>query len=139
LIDEALLLTKKLSVINEDFNKSQYDLKYNKIKFDLLNLRKNIKLKIKSNHFLKSLKSNKNFDAIVSSFENINYSKYNNWFIAKCNISIEILVNAEILSTNNFTIIGRSTHSNFQALENAKKIFEKKLLNININNFLGIK
>jgi hypothetical protein len=149
LIDEALLLTKKLSVINEDFNKSQYDLKYNKIKFDLLNLRKNIKLKIKSNHFLKSLKSyisrnnillsNKNFDAIVSSFENINYSKYNNWFIAKCNISVEILVNAEVLSTNNFTIIGRSTHSNFQALENAKKSLEKKLLNIDINNFLGIK
>jgi hypothetical protein len=149
LIDEALLLTQKLSVINEDFNKSQYNLKYNKIKFDLLNLRKNIKLKIKSNHFLKSLKSyisrnnillsNKNFDAIVSSFENINYSKYNNWFIAKCNISVEILVNAEVLSTNNFTIIGRSTHSNFQALENAKKSFEKKLLNIDINNFLGIK
>jgi hypothetical protein len=149
LIDEALLLTKKLSVINEDFNKSQYDLKYHKIKFDLLNLRKNIKLKIKSNHFLKSLKSyisrnnillsNKNFDAIVSSFENINYSKYNNWFIAKCNISVEILVNAEVLSTNNFTIIGRSTHSNFQALENAKKSLEKKLLNIDINNFLGIK
>jgi hypothetical protein len=149
LIDEALLLTKKLSVINEDFNKSQYNLKYNKIKFDLLNLRKNIKLKIKSNHFLKSFKSyisknnillsNKNFDAIVSSFENINYSKYNNWFIAKCNISVEILVNAEVLSTNNFTIIGRSTHSNFQALENAKKSLEKKLLNIDINNFLGIK
>jgi hypothetical protein len=149
LIDEALLLTKKLSVINEDFNKSQYDLKYNKIKFDLLNLRKNIKLKIKSNHFLKSFKSyisknnillsNENFDAIASSFENINYSKYNNWFIAKCNISVEILVNAEVLSTNNFTIIGRSTHSNFQALENAKKSLEKKLLNIDINNFLGIK
>jgi hypothetical protein len=149
LIDEAFLLTKKLSVINENFNKSQYDLKYHKIKFDLLNLRKNIKLKIKSNHFLKSLKSyisrnnillsNKNFDAIVSSFENINYSKYNNWFIAKCNISVEILVNAEVLSTNNFTIIGRSTHSNFQALENAKKSLEKKLLNIDINNFLGIK
>jgi hypothetical protein len=149
LIDEALLLTKKLSVINENFNKSQYDLKYHKIKFDLLNLRKNIKLKIKSNHFLKSFKSyisknnillsNKNFDAIVSSFENINYSKYNNWFIAKCNISVEILVNAEVLSTNNFTIIGRSTHSNFQALENAKKSLEKKLLNIDINNFLGIK
>jgi hypothetical protein len=149
LIDEALLLTQKLSVINEDFNKSQYDLKYHKIKFDLLNLRKNIKLKIKSNHFLKSFKSyisknnillsNKNFDAIVSSFENINYSKYNNWFIAKCNISVEILVNAEVLSTNNFTIIGRSTHSNFQALENAKKSLEKKLLNIDINNFLGIK
>jgi hypothetical protein len=149
LIDEAFLLTKKLSVINENFNKSQYDLKYHKIKFDLLNLRKNIKLKIKSNHFLKSFKSyisknnillsNKNFDAIVSSFENINYSKYNNWFIAKCNISVEILVNAEVLSTNNFTIIGRSTHSNFQALENAKKSLEKKLLNIDINNFLGIK
>jgi hypothetical protein len=149
LIDEAFLLTKKLSVINENFNKSQYDLKYHKIKFDLLNLRKNIKLKIKSNHFLKSFKSyisknnillsNENFDAIASSFENINYSKYNNWFIAKCNISVEILVNAEVLSTNNFTIIGRSTHSNFQALENAKKSLEKKLLNIDINNFLGIK
>jgi hypothetical protein len=106
-------------------------------KIDLLNSKIEKSIKVNDEYFV--LLSIKNFDAIVSSFENINYSKYNNWFIAKCNISVEILVNSEVLSTNNFTIIGRSTHSNFQALENAKKSFEKKLLNIDINNFLGIK
>jgi hypothetical protein len=146
LLQKADAKINNLVALNRDFDKEQFSIKYDKIKLDFSKIKDSLKFSVNSKSFSKPIisfltnndlkvvdnNSNVKFDII----ENIQYSNYNGWKIAKCNILIKVISNNKTLNSKNISVTGRSTSSNQSALQNANKSLVKKLNKLDIEEFL---
>jgi hypothetical protein len=146
ILDKANSKSNNLLAINPDFYKEQFSIKYNKMKFDFSKIKDSLKFGVKSRNFSKPLVAflTKNDLTVVNSganvkfdiIEDIQYSNYNGWKIAKCNLLINVISNGKTLNSKNISVTGRSTSSNKSAVQNANKSLIKKLNKLDIEELL---
>ena len=141
-----------LHSIKNNFDYKYIHTKYENILNDLDLLKKSLKIKINSNknnmykeELISFLNQNKykvvssNEDVVIDLSNNIRYSTYNSWKIAKITSTISVKSNNKVLSTHIINTVGRSSSSNENAIANGVKSFNKKINDLGIHKILYAK
>jgi hypothetical protein len=151
-ITEARYLVNLLKILGYDFDEKCYTENYMNYDIDYQKAIKNLKIGINSNnkYFRNMIVSyvNKNgfqinnnqSDIVIQNKNIITNSKYRGWYIVKVNSNVEVKQKnksgEKTLKNTIINSVGRSSTSKDLALQNASKIFDKKLKEKTIEDLL---
>ena len=138
-----------LSLIDNNFNYLQDDVRYTNIlkkieksyKNTIFSINSNLKSKVFMNHFIALLTKNSykignKSDIIVSIDHIIDYNSMMKWIMVKVRTTIQVKLKGEIIATKIISTRGRSSISKTAALSNASKQFKIKINNLGLEKIL---